>query len=53
MSDCNYCIAYKSIIFATMVDANINTAVQKTDTYTIEVHTEMLLHGKVVIFLIL
>lgn len=33
------------------MDENINTAVQKTDTYTIKVHTEMLLHGKVVIFL--
>lgn len=51
MSDCYYCIAYKSIICATgTIDENINTAVQKTDTYTIEVHTEILLHRKVVIF---
>lgn len=50
MSDCYYCIAYNSIICATIVDENINTAVQKTDTYTIEVHTEMLLLGKVVIY---
>lgn len=49
MSDFYYCIAHKSIICAT-IDENINTAVQKTDTYTIEVHTEILLHRKVVIF---
>lgn len=50
MSDCYYCIAYKSIICATIEGENINTSVQKTDTYTIEVHTEMLLHRKVVSF---